>query len=113
MRRCMICGKGELLKVDDMVIEMEGYAFIVKGERCTACSEEIPYGEETRRTISVARKLGIWPEPMKLYRNLSRSGGGLVLRIPNDLERQLKLNEDVEIAITKMGNKIVIEPQKG
>ena len=47
---------------------------------------------------------------MKLYRHLSKSAGGLMLRIPSDLEKQLKLNENVEIAITKVGNKIVIEP---
>ncbi|MBI2545777.1 hypothetical protein HYV81_01210 [Candidatus Woesearchaeota archaeon] len=110
MKRCLICGKGELVKVEDITLEIEGYIFIVKGERCTECNEEFPYEEETQRTIAVARKLGVWPEPLKLYRHLSKSGGGLVLRIPSDLEKQLKLNENIEIAITKMGNKIVIEP---
>ena len=40
-----------------------------------------------------------------------KSGKGLVFRIPADLEKQLKLNENIEIAITKVGNKIVIEPE--
>jgi len=43
---------------------------------------------------------------------ISKSGGGLVLRIPMDLEKQLKLNENVDIAISKVGNKIVIEPKR-
>ena len=64
-----------------------------------------------KNTILIARKLGIWPEPLKLYRHLSKSGGGLMFRIPNDLEKQLKLNENKEIAITKVGNKIVIETE--
>ncbi len=112
MRKCMACKKGNLVKVEDITIEIEGYVFIVKGERCSNCNEEFPYEEETQKTISVARKLGVWPEPMKLYRHLSKSAGGLMLRIPSDLEKQLKLNENIEIAITKVGNKIVIEPER-
>ncbi|MBI2574377.1 hypothetical protein HYV82_00660 [Candidatus Woesearchaeota archaeon] len=111
MRKCLICGKGSLEKAEDITLEIEGYVFIVKGERCTGCNEEIPYEEETQRTISVARKLGVWPEPMKLYRHLSKSGGGLVFRIPGDLEKQLRLDEKIQIAISKVGNKIVIEPE--
>ena len=104
-----MCEKGELLKVEDITLEIEGYVFIVKGERCSNCNEEFPYEEETQKTIIIARKLGVWPEPLKLYRHLSRSGGGLVFRIPSDLEKQFKLDEKKEIAITKIGNKIVIE----
>ena len=111
MRKCRICEQGSLVKVDDIILEIEGYVFVVKGERCSSCNEEILNEDETQRTISIARKLGVWPEPMKLYRHLSKSGGGLVLRIPSDLEKQLKLNENVEIAITKLGNKIIMEPQ--
>ena len=112
MRTCLICEKGSLKNVEDIVLEIEGYVFVVRGERCDHCNEEFPYEEETQRTIEVARKLGIWPEPLKLYRHLSKSGGGLVLRIPMDLEKQLKLNENVDIAISKVGNKIVIEPER-
>ena len=111
MRRCLICGKGNLIKVNDIILEIEGYIFIVKGERCSNCNEEFPYEEETQKTISIARKLGVWPEPLKLHRHLSKSGRGLILRIPTDLEKQLKLNENIEIVITKIGNKIVIEPE--
>ena len=108
MRKCLICEKGNLENVEDIILEVEGYIFIVKGERCTKCNEEFPYEEETQKTIMVARKLGVWPEPLKLYRHLSRSGGGLIFRIPSDLEKQLKLNENIEIEICKIGNKIVL-----
>ena len=110
MKKCLICEKGELVKVEDIILEIEEYVFIVKGERCNSCKEEFPYEEETQKTIDIARKLGVWPEPLKLYRHLSKSGGGLILRVPADLEKQLKLKENTEIAITKVGNKIVIEP---
>ena len=111
MIKCLACEKGNLIKVEDITLEIEGYVFIVKGERCDKCNEEFPYEEETGKTITAAKKLGVWPEPLKLYRHLSRSGEGLVFRIPADLERQLKLNEKSEIAIVKLGNKIVIETE--
>ena len=111
MKKCLICNNGELIKVEDITLEIEGYIFIVRGERCTECNEEFPYEEETQRTIMTARKLGIWPEPLKLYRHLSKSGGGLVLRIPADIEKQLKLSDDTEIEISKVGNKIIIETE--
>ena len=111
MRKCLVCEKGNLVKVEDIALEIEGYIFIVKGERCDNCNEEFPFEEETGKTINIAKKLGVWPEPLKLYRHLSRSGEGLVFRIPVDLERQLKLNEKSEISIVKLGNKIVIETE--
>ena len=112
MRKCLICEKGNLEKVEDITLEIEGYIFIVKGHRCGNCNEEFPYEEETQKVIEIAKKLGVWPEPLKLYRHLSKSGRGLIFRIPHDLEKQLKLDENVEIAITKFGNKIIIEPEK-
>ena len=111
MRKCLVCDKGNLIEVGDITLEIEGYVFIVKGEKCDNCNDEFPYEEETQKAISTARKLGVWPEPLKLYRHLSKSGRGLVFRIPNDLEKQLKLNEKTEISITKVGNKIIIESE--
>ena len=110
MRTCQKCEKGYLEKVEDITLEISGYVFIVKGERCNNCNEEFIDEKDTQKTITIARKLGVWPEPLKLYRTLSKSGGGLVFRIPNDLEKQLHLKEGREIAISKIGNKIVIEP---
>jgi hypothetical protein len=111
MKKCLICKKGNLLEIDDIILEISGYVFIVKGERCSNCNEEFPYEKETQKTIEIARKIGVWPDPLKLYRHLSKSGGGLVFRIPSDLEKQFKLDENTEISITKIGNKIVIEPE--
>ena len=110
MKKCLVCEKGLLEQVEDIILEIEGYVFVVKGERCNDCKEEFPYEEETQKFVLTARKLGVWPEPLKLYRHLSKSGGGLIFRVPSDLEKQLKLDENTEIAISKIGNKIVIEP---
>jgi len=46
---------------------------------------------------------------LKLYRKLSRSVRTLVLRIPSDLEHQMHLKQETEVAITKIGSKIMIE----
>jgi len=107
---CPVCERGNLVRVDDIVIEISGFVFVTKGERCTECNEEFPFEEETQRVIEASRKLGVWPEPLKLHRTLSKSGESLVLRVPSDIERQLKLREGEEVAISKIGNKIVIEP---
>lgn len=109
MKNCPIC-KGVLVRVDDVVNEIEGYVFIIKGIRCTSCGEEFIDEVEGQKMISVAKRLGIWGEPLKLHRKLSKSARGTVLRIPTDIEREFKLKGDEEIAISKFGkNRILIE----
>lgn len=110
-KKCPICEKGMLKEVDDIVSEIEGYVFIEKGERCTSCGEEFIREKDAQRTVEIARKLGIWPQPLKLHRSLSKSGRGLVLRIPSDLEKDLDLKPGSEIAISKIGRKIIIETE--
>ncbi len=108
-KKCPVCRKGELKEVDDIVSEIEGYVFIEKGERCTACGEEFVHEKDSQKTVEIARRLGIWYKPLKLHRTLSKSGRGLILRIPSDLEKELRLRAGEEIAISKIGNKIIIE----
>lgn len=110
-RKCPRCERGELKEVEDIVSEIEGHVFIEKGERCAECGEEFIHEKESQKTIEIARRLGIWPQPLKLHRSLSKSGRGLVLRIPSDLERDLRLRAGSSIAISKVGHKIVIEPE--
>ncbi len=110
MKTCPICEKKTFVAVEDITLEIEGYIFILKGERCTECKEEFPYEEESERAITTARKLGVWPEPLKLHRHLSKSSGGLIFRVPSDIEKQFSLDENTEIEITKVGSKIIIQP---
>ena len=109
-KNCPVCEIGTLIRSDKIISEINGYVFIEKGEVCTHCGEEFISEADTQKTIEIARKLGIWPEPLKLYRKLSKSGNSLTLRIPSDIERQLNLKPDNEVTITKIGNKIIIEP---
>lgn len=110
VKKCPVCEKGNLVTVEDILSEIEGYIFVEKGERCTHCGEEFISEDEGERMIKIARKLKLWGEPLKLYRKLSRSARGIVLRIPVDLEKNLGINGDEEVAISKVGkNKILIE----
>ena len=106
-KNCPVCEKGKLAAVEDILSEIEGYIFVEKGERCTHCGEFIPE-EEGERMIKIARKLNLWGEPLKLYRKLSRSARGIVLRIPKDLEKNLSINGDEEVVISKIGKKKIL-----
>jgi hypothetical protein len=90
-RLCPACEKHSLVEVDNITSEMDGYVFMEKGRRCSECGEEFINEKDAQRTIEAAKKLGIWPQPLKLHRSLSKSGRGLVLRIPSDIEKDFKL----------------------
>ena len=105
---CPVCGKGKLVSVEDIVSEVEGFIFIEKGNRCTSCGEEFIPEEEGQKMIKIARKLKIWGEPLKLYRKLSRSARGIVLRIPADLEKNLHITGNETVLISKVGKKKIL-----
>ncbi len=110
MKNCPVCEKGKLVEVDDITSNLDGYIFVVKGERCTHCREEYINEKELQPMISVAQKLGVWGQPLKLHRKLSRSARGTVLRIPTDIEKDLHLKGNEQVTIAKQGNnRIVIE----
>lgn len=108
-KKCPVC-EGKLIKVNNIILDIDSYIFVVNGERCESCKEEFPLEEETQRVVEASRKLGVWPEPLKLHRTLSKSGGTLMLRIPLDLEKQMNLKAGEDISLSKVGDKIVIEP---
>jgi hypothetical protein len=110
MKTCPKCEKGKLSDVNDIVNELDGHFFVVKGQRCEKCKEEYINEDELQPVISAAKKLGLWGEPLKLHRKLSRSARGTVLRIPADIEKDMHLKGNEEITISKQGkNRIVIE----
>jgi hypothetical protein len=106
--KCPVCGKGDLLPVDDILSEIEGLAFVERGHRCTVCGEEFIDEQDSNRTIKVARRLGIWGEPLRLRRKLSQSGRGVVLRIPEDLRQSMGLKGTESIALSKIGSKKIL-----
>lgn len=112
--KCPSCEKGELLAVDDILSEIGGITFVERGHRCRTCGEEFIEQEDSERTVKIARRLGIWGEPLKLQRKLSQSGRGLVLRIPEDLRRSMGLKGTETVSISKIGKKkVLVEVQSG
>ncbi|MBI2583284.1 MAG: AbrB/MazE/SpoVT family DNA-binding domain-containing protein [Candidatus Aenigmarchaeota archaeon] len=108
---CAVCQEGRLEEADNIASEIEGYIFVEKGWRCSKCGEEFIKENEAQRTIEIARKLGIWPKPLKLHRSISKSGRGLVLRIPSDLEDDLNLKPGQRVSISRVGHKIIVETE--
>jgi hypothetical protein len=110
MKKCPICEKNTRIPVDDILNEIEGYIFIIKGERCTNCGEEFIGEEEGQKMINIARKLGVWGEPLKLHRKLIKSSRGTILHIPADLEANLHIKGNERVSISKRGNnKFLVE----
>lgn len=110
MKNCPNCNKQTVIDVDDIANEMDGYFFILKGKRCTACGEEYLNEQDGQKMIQAAKRLNIWGEPLKLHRKLSKSARGTVLRIPTDIETNLHLKGNEDVLISKIGkNKILIE----
>lgn len=110
MKTCPNCGKSTLVLVDDIVHQLDDYFVVVKGRRCASCGEEYIGEQEGQRMIQIAKRFGIWHTPLKLHRKLSRSARGTVLRIPTDIEQNLKLKGNEGVAISKLGkNKILVE----
>ena len=110
MKHCVQCGEDDLIDVDDIIFDFEGTHFVVKGQRCLHCAEEYVGEVEGQRMINIAKRMGIWGEPIKLHRKLSKSARGTVLRIPIDIEKNLHLKGNEDVLISKIGkNKILIE----
>ena len=110
MKKCAQCNKDTLVEVTDIVNDLDGYFFVLRGWRCSQCGEEYLDEEDTQRMINTARHLGAWAQPLKLHRKLSKSGRGTVLRIPTDIEHNLKLKGNEDVLISKIGkNKILLE----
>jgi len=105
---CPVCEKGKLMQVEDIISEIEGYVFVEKGERCTSCGEEFIAEKEGQKMINIARRLGIWGEPLKLYRKLSKSARGTVLRIPGDIEKNLGIKGNEQVAVSRVGKKKIL-----
>ena len=102
VKTCPICEKGKLEYVNDIIQAIGTMQFIMNGERCTHCKEEVVAQGEWNKIINVLRKQGLWTTPLRLHRQLSRSGRGIVLRIPTDIEHSLNIkgNEGITLSLT-------------
>jgi hypothetical protein len=94
--------------VDDILSEIDGLTFVEHGRRCSVCSEEFIDQKDANRTVKVARQLGVWGAPLKPKRKLSRSGRGIILRIPEDLRQSLGPKGTEAVVLSKVGTKKIL-----
>lgn len=107
--QCPSCEKGKLTQASDIVSELDGHFFIQGGSRCSSCGEEFVSEKEGQKMIQAARKLGLWGEPLKLSRKLSKTKRGIIVRIPKDLENAMRLKGSEKISLSRAGRRIYID----
>jgi hypothetical protein len=103
-----VCRKRDLSPADDILSNIGGLVFVEHGHRCSVCGEEFIDEVDSNRTIKVARRLGIWGEPLRLRRKLSQSGRGVVLRIPEDMRQSMRLKGTESVSLSKIGSKKIL-----
>ena len=54
-KKCPVCEKGDLIEVDNIVSDVDGYVFVEKGQRCTECGEEFIHEKDAQRTIEAPK----------------------------------------------------------
>ena len=108
MAKCPSCGKGSLKKgkIRERMFGVDLGEF--EAETCAACGDafltEAAMDELERR----AREAGVWGLGQKV--KVARSGNSLVLRIPADMARLLKLEAGTEVYVHPEGDdKIVVD----
>lgn len=108
MKKCPICGSGELKKGE---IEEEMFGISLgryNAEICDKCGESF-IDEVTMRAIEQrAKELGIWGIGKKI--KVVRSGDSLAIRIPGDIAKLFNLHEGKEVFLYPEGTtKLTLE----
>lgn len=106
--KCPVCRKGELrrgkVREEMFGIDLGTYP----AEVCDACGESFVDLEAMEKMETRARKLGLWGLAKKV--RIARSGNSLVVRIPAELARFLRLKGGEDALVRPEGReKIVVE----
>jgi len=108
MRKCPVCDKGKLIKknVGYSVYGIELGKF--PAEVCSNCKEEW-FSEETAKKIEkIEKEKGLFG--LSKQSKISYSGNSLIVRIPKEIAKFMKLKKETSIMIHPEGkNKISIE----
>ncbi len=89
MKKCPICENGNLIRVKNIKLDLGGYDFILKGERCDNCKEEFLYEDEAQKALTLER---------------SKSNALITL---NKMVKKNKLSEkEIDEFALKLGRKI-------
>ncbi len=107
--KCPSCEQGTLAPASDIISEIDGHFFVEVGDRCAQCGEEFIGEKEGQKMIEAAKKLGLWGEPIKLGRKLTKTSRGIIFRLPKDLEKSLHIKGNEHIAFSRAGKRIYID----
>ena len=105
---CPSCGKGELhrgkIREQMFGVDLGEYP----AEICDSCGESFVDQKAMRRIEARAKELGLWGLAKKV--SIAKSGNSLVVRIPAELARFLKLKGGEDALVRPEGReKIVVE----
>ncbi len=108
MVRCPACGKGELhrgkIREQMFGVDLGEYP----AEICGSCGESFVDQKAMRKIEARAKELGLWGLAKKV--SIAKSGNSLVVRIPADLARFLKLKGGEDALVRPEGReRIVVE----
>ncbi len=108
MARCLACGKGELHrgKVREQMFGVDLGEY--PAEICDSCGESFVDQKAMGKIEARAKELGLWGLAKKV--SIAKSGNSLVVRIPAELARFLKLKGGEDALVRPEGReKIVVE----
>ena len=108
MAKCPVCNKGTLrkgkIREEMFGIDLGEYP----AEICDSCGESFVDEAAMRKIEARAKELGLWGLAKKVA--IAKSGNSLVVRIPADLARFLKLKGGEDALVRPEGReKIVVE----
>ncbi len=105
---CPVCGKGKLrrgeIKEEMFGVDLGTYSADV----CSACGESFIDADAMRRVEARAKELGLWGLAKKV--KIAKSGNSLVVRIPSELVKFLRLKGGEDALVRPEGHeRIVVE----
>lgn len=108
VKACPVCGKGKLhrgeVREEMFGIDLGSYPADV----CDACGESFVDDAAMARIEARAKELGLWGLAKKV--TIAKSGNSLVVRIPAELARFLKIKGGEEALVRPEGRgRIVVE----
>jgi len=108
MVECPVCGKGKLrrgkVREEMFGVDLGEYP----AEICNSCGESFVDEDAMKRIEARAKDLGLWGLAKKV--SIAKSGNSLVVRIPAELARFLRLKGGEDALVRPEGReKIVVE----
>lgn len=108
MVECPVCGKGKLrrgkVREEMFGIDLGEYP----AEVCDSCGESFVNQDAMRKIEARAKEMGLWGLAKKV--SIAKSGNSLVVRIPAELARFLRLKGGEDALVRPEGReKIVVE----